>query len=280
MSIEQQVIQRSELLNRRVIDRGTAEEVGRIEELWLNPKSHNVIGFSCKSGLFGRKKHAFTWEQIHTIGTDSILVNVNSEAEEPQKPEDATNLISHEVLTDAGNTAGYLVDYILATQTGTVVSYLYQSSGWRGAVDGTYLLSPEDISSVGSKRIIVVDSSVQEPQQYTEGMNQRLNKVGELLQDDYGKTMTDLRGLIKGAQNISEQAKSKVQEVAGQAREGTTSFAEQAREKAQEVAEQTRERVAEMRGEQKPASLAEEPAIEVEVKTAEEPQKTEQQENQ
>jgi uncharacterized protein YrrD len=266
MAIEQQVIQYSQLINRRVIDRGTAEEVGRLDELWLNSKSHHVVGFSCKSGGvlgLGVKKHSFSWEQIYSIGADSnsILVNINSEVEEPEKsPEISPPIIGHEVLTDGGNTAGELRDYIIATQTGAVVGYLYKSSGWRGAVEGTYLLSPEDIASIGSKRIIAIDTAVQEPQPYTDGMNQKLNKVGELLREDYSQTMGDLRGLIKGAQNISEQAKSKVQEVAGQAREGTVSFAEQAREgtvsfaeqareKAQEVANQTRDRVAEMRGE-------------------------------
>jgi uncharacterized protein YrrD len=209
------------------------------------------------------KKHSFSWEQIYSIGADSnsLLVNINAEVEEPEKsPEISPPIIGHEVLTDGGNTAGELRDYIIATQTGAVVGYLYKSSGWRGAVEGTYLLSPDDITSMGSQRIIAIDTAVQEPQPYTDGMNQKLNKVGELLKEDYSKTMGDLRGLIKGAQNISEQAKSKVQEVAGQAREGTVSFAEQAREgtvsfaeqareKAQEVADQTRDRVAEMRGE-------------------------------
>ncbi|MBO0347636.1 PRC-barrel domain-containing protein [Phormidium pseudopriestleyi FRX01] len=264
MAIEQQVIQSSQLLNRRVIDRGTAEEIGHIDELWLNANSHHVVGFSSKSGGvlgLGVKRHSFSWAQIYSIGADSVLVNINAEAEEPEKsPEINQGIIGHEVLTDSGNTAGELRDYIIATQTGAVVGYLYKSSGWRGAVEGTYLLSPDDISSIGSKRIIAIDTAIQDPQPYTDGMNQKLNKVGELLKDDYTKTMGDLRGLMKGAQNISEQAKSKVQEVAGQAREGsvsfaeqaregTVSFAEQAREKASEVANQTRDRVAEMRGE-------------------------------
>ncbi len=245
MAIEQQVIHFSQLLNRRIIDRSTAEEVGRLDELWLNPTSHHVVGFSSKSGGvlgLGVKKHSFSWEQIYSIGADSILVNINAEVEEAEKsPEISPPIIGHEVLTESGNTAGHLRDYIIATQTGAIVGYLYKSSGWRGAVDGTYVLSPDDITSIGSKRILVGDTAVQEPQAYTDGMNQKLNKVGELLKEDYGKTMGDLRGLIKGAQNISEQAKSKVQEVAGQAREGTASFAEQAREKAQEVAGQARE---------------------------------------
>jgi uncharacterized protein YrrD len=276
MAIEQQVIQYSQLLNRRIIDRGTAEEVGRLDELWLNPQSHHVVGFSSKSGGvlgLGVKRQSFTWEQIYSIGADSILVNINAEVEEPEKsPEITLPIIGHEVLTDGGNMAGELRDYIIATQTGAVVGYLYKSSGWRGAVEGTYLLSPEDITSMGSKRIIAIDTAVQDPQPYTDGMNQQLNKVGELLRDDYTRTMADLRGLMKGAQNISEQARSKVQEVAEQAREGTTSFAEQAREgtasfaeqareKAQEVANQTRDRVAEMKGESTTTPVLPESAV-------------------
>ena len=287
MAIEQQVIQYSQLINRRIIDRGTAEEVGKLDELWLNPQSHHVVGFSSKSGgvlRLGVKRHSFTWEQIYSIGADSILVNINAEVEEPEKsPEISHPIIGHEVLTDSGNTAGELRDYIIATQTGAVVGYLYKSSGWRGAVEGTYLLSPDDIASIGSKRIIAIDTAIQDPQPYTDGMNQKLNKVGELLKDDYTKTMADLRGLMKGAQNISEQAKSKAQEVAGQAREGTmsfaeqaregtASFAEQAREKAQEVAHQTRDRVAEMRGESTTTPVLPESEVAPEPEVVPEPQ--------
>lgn len=264
MSTEQQVIQRSQLLNRRVIDRTTAEEIGRLDDLWLDPKTHQVLGFTCKSGFLGRQKHAFTWAQIHTIGTDSILVNVNPETEDPQKPEQAVNVMGHEVLTDSGNTVGQLADYILAAQSGTVVGYLYKSSGWRGVVDGTYLLSPEDISSVGSKRVIVIDSAVQEPQQYTEGMNQRLNQMGEFLKDDYDKSMRDLRTLIRGGQTFAEQAKDRAQEMGEQAQERARILAEQARDRAQEVAEQTRERVAQMKPQEKAAALPGEPEILVE----------------
>ncbi|MEB3830919.1 PRC-barrel domain-containing protein [Phormidium sp. CCY1219] len=247
MSTEQQVSKRSDLLDRRVINRATADEIGKLDELWLDPQSHKVVGFSCKAGFLGMKKNFFSWNQIHTIGQDSVLINFDAEASAEEKPEGVMNAIGHEVLTDTGTTAGQLVDYMIATQTGTVVSYLFKSSGWRGAVGGTYLLSPEDISSFGSKRLIVVESAVQEPQQYTEGMNQRLNKVGELLQNDYDKTMKDLRGLIKGAQDVSEQAQNRLQDVSGQAREDALNFADRARDKAQEVAEQTRDRVAQMK---------------------------------
>jgi uncharacterized protein YrrD/uncharacterized protein YjbJ (UPF0337 family) len=241
VNIEQQIVERTKLLNRLVLDRATAEEVGRVEALWLDSKANQVVGLTCKSGFLGRQKHFFTWGEIQTIGADSLMVSLDENRVEPDSPQPSDTLVGQEVWTDAGNKVGQLVDYLFATQTGIVVGYLFKSSGWRGIVGDTYLLSPEDIVSMGSKRVIVSDSAVQTPQEYTEGMSKKLNKVGELFQEDYDKTLVDLRGLIKGAQNLSEQARGKVQEVAGQAQEGAQSFAEQARDRAGQVGETARE---------------------------------------
>jgi uncharacterized protein YrrD len=104
--------------------------------LWLNPQSHQVIGFTCKSGFLGGLKQVFRWEQITTIGTDSIIVNNTPEVIEPETPIQKISLIGHEVWTDAGNKVGKIVDYLFNPQTGAIVNYLFVSSGWRGILDG------------------------------------------------------------------------------------------------------------------------------------------------
>ena len=62
MNTEPKIVRQSELLNRLVLERSTAEEVGRVEQVWLNPQSHKVEGFTCKSGFLGSKKQVLTWE--------------------------------------------------------------------------------------------------------------------------------------------------------------------------------------------------------------------------
>ncbi len=235
MTAEQQTIRGNALINRLVIDRQTAEEVGRVEQLWLDPQAHRLLGFTCKSGLFSNKKRAFTWANIYSIGTDSIVVNNPHETEDPEKPAQVASIIGREVFTETGNKAGKLVDFVLLPHTGTVVNYLYSSNGWRGVLDGIYMFSPADITSIGSKRVMVADVAVQVPQKYAEGLTQ-------ILREDYDKTRRDLETFKRNAQTFAEQAKEKAQEVREQAQERAQTFAEHARERVQDAREHAQER--------------------------------------
>lgn len=218
MDTQLEVVKQSDVLNRLVLDRRTTEEVGRVEQIWLNPQSHQVIGFTCKSGFLGNKKTSFSWRQVETVGDDSILVNYDQEIIEPEKPE-LYSLIGHEVWTDAGNKAGKIVDFLFLPQTGDVVEYLFMSSGWRGVLDGVYLLAPLTISSVGSKRVIVPDEVVQAPLQYNEGLNQRFSQAAEFLKDDVKRTHLDWQAVKRNAQSMTEQVKEKTQDLTNIAKE-------------------------------------------------------------
>lgn len=213
MSTQAKIIRQSELLNRLVLERNTAEEVGRVEKFWLNSQLHRVEGLTCKSGFLGSQKQTFVWKEIITIGSDSIIVNNSSEGGEAERQSQAVSLIGHELWTDAGNKAGKIMDYLFDSQTGAVVSYLFVSSGWRGVLDGVYLFPIEAIASIGSKRVIVADAVVQEPQLYTEGLNQRVNQAAELLKEDYKKTQEDLDLLKRNAQKIKEQVRETTESV-------------------------------------------------------------------
>jgi uncharacterized protein YrrD len=219
MDEQQELVKHGEILGRLVLDRRTAEEVGRVEQLWLNPQSHHVMGLTCKSGFLGTNKRSFTWAQIETIGNDSILVNCDSEGIDPEKPESVVSLIGHEVWTDAGNKAGKIVDYLFIPQTGAVINYLFVSNGWRGILDGVYLLVSEAIASVGSKRVIVPDAIVQVPQHYVEGLNQKVSQATEFLKEDYRKTQSDWEAIKRSAQNITEQVKDTTEKVTNIAKE-------------------------------------------------------------
>lgn len=219
MNTQPEVVRQSEVLNRLVLDRSTAEEVGRVEQVWLNPQSHQVVSLTCKSGFLGNKKQSFMWAQVEAIGNDSILVNVNPEKVESEKPESAVSLMGHEVWTDAGNKVGKIVDYIFVPQTGTILSYLFVSSGWRGVLDGIYLLPSTAIASVGSKRAIVADAIVQDPQQYAEGWNQKVAQAAEFLREDYKKTQGDWDTIKRSAQTISEQVRETTEKVTSVAKE-------------------------------------------------------------
>ncbi len=222
MSTQQQVLRRSELMNRLVLDRNTVEDLGRIEQIWINSQSHQVVGFTCKLGILNGHKQLFNWDKIDKIGEDAILVHPNQEtakltkSQQQQalasgrtvtKPEPAIHGIGHEVWTNAGNKVGTIIDYLFDIKTGFINDYLYKSDGWRGALDGIYQLPVTAISSTGSKRLIVLESVVRSPQKYTQGLSQKVGQAAEFLQEDLEKTLEHLEGLKRGAQKLTGTGK-------------------------------------------------------------------------
>lgn len=219
MNTQPSTIRHGELVHKLVLDRRTAEEFGRIDYLWLIPQTHRVVGFTCKSGLFGGRKRSFTWGQIESIGADSIMVNFNAnDFADPQKPEEAFSLIGHEVWTEAGNKAGKVVDYLFVPETGGVVNYLFVSNGWQGILNVAYLLDLSDITSIGSKRLIVKNAAVEGAKQYG-SWQEKINQVTEVLKEDYKKTQADLEVFKRGAQDMAGRVKDKAQDIAEQLKE-------------------------------------------------------------
>lgn len=216
--IEPSVIQHSDLLGRLVIDRNTTDDLGRVDQVWLAHKTHQIVGLSCKSGLLGRKHTEFAWGQIETIGQESVLVSYVA-GTETQRPPDTELIIGHEVWTDGGNRAGTVVDYQFDVATGAVVDYLFVSNGWQGRLDGVYRLSPTAVISVGSKRMIVNKTAVEEPEQVSAGLADRVTKMKEFLKDDLSRTKDDMKAALEGTQAIASQVQSQGQKLADQAQE-------------------------------------------------------------
>ena len=221
----------SNLINLLVLDYNTTEEVGRVKQLWLDLKAHQVRGLTCTSGLLGRTKHSLTWEQIETIGIDSILVKMLEETE-PEKPEGILDSVAGlEVWTDAGNKAGQLTDYFVDIETGVVVDYLFVSNGWKQLADGMYRLPSQAVLSVGKKRIIVSDSMVQNAQSYGESLSEKIHQASEFFKEDYTRTKEDLASAMQGTQEFAGQLQEKTHQVSDRAKEKLSEFTERVQEK-------------------------------------------------
>ena len=212
MSQQLEVLKRSELLNRLVLDRKTAEKVGHVSQLLLDNHAQKVIGIVCQSGLLGKNKYILSWEHIEAIGKDSILVHL------PETPlleitDSIQPPVNTEVWTNAGNKVGKILEFFFNPNTGSVVSYLFSSSGLQGLMDGVYLLPPAAISSVGTQRVIVLEAAVQNPQKYTEGLSKKLDQATFFIHQDYQKTKSDLEVMKQKTQGIVEQVKDVTQDV-------------------------------------------------------------------
>ncbi len=238
-----EVLKHSQLLKKLVLDLETVEEQGYISQLCLNPQSHHVVGFICKSGVFGKQKKYFAWTQVETIGIDAILVNENQEQEISEESQKIVNIIDNEVWTDTGEKVGFIVEYLLNIKTGAVVNYLFKSNGWRSLLDNIYLLSPEAVSSAGNKRVIIVSTYLENLQNYTEGVCQKLGLVNNFLQEDLLITKQHIDaakceakkfvlGFQKTAKLVKEQAQEKAQVV----------ITEQAKQKVEEFQSKSTEK--------------------------------------
>lgn len=235
-TLSETAIKSGDLLNRLVLDYKTTEKVGRVKQLWLDVKTHQVTGLTCASGMLGREQHSFSWDKIETIGKDSILVNLE-EQEEVEQPELIDRVIGLGVWTDGGNKAGKLIEYCLDPQTGAVVDYLFVSNGWRGITHGTYRLPPSGVISIGSKRIIFAEAMVENPVQYEEGLGGKIRHAQESIKEDYVHSQEDFAVAVKNTQKFASQLQEKAQQATEKAKEKLSEFKAKASEDRQTAVE-------------------------------------------
>jgi uncharacterized protein YrrD len=262
MSIQPELIKQSELLGRLVLDRETMEEVGKVERLWLNPHTHKIVGFTAKSGLLGLKKVSVAWQQIYSLGTN-ILVNNIAERDEWKKPDTSEQILGWELLTENGNEAGKIEDYLIEPITGEVISYLFLASDRGNILTRRFLLSPEGITNIGNKRVLARTVAVENSQPYTEGLNRLLVQAKDFIIEDRENTLQHLEAVKSRFTNLVEQFKTdappKIEQVKGQVSDKVQELKEQATEKAQEFKEQATGKAQELKAQaqEKAQSLAE-----------------------
>ncbi|MGB7417458.1 MAG: PRC-barrel domain-containing protein [Thermosynechococcaceae cyanobacterium] len=205
--MSQSSLQRSALHNQMVLDRQTSEKVGHLSELLLDSPSQRIVGFQCGGGLLGGPRQTFSWSQIESIGADSIVISGQQWEPDFEGTGPIKVPIGHEVWSDTGNQMGKIKDLLFDPDTGKVISYIFTAKGWQSIMDGTYLLPCVAVSSIGSKRVIALESMVNNPQQYQEGLGQKAGQVTDFLKADYEQTKQDLAAMKTSAQGAMEQVK-------------------------------------------------------------------------
>jgi uncharacterized protein YrrD len=253
MTVQPEVINQGDLLNRLVLNHDTMEELGRIEVLWMYPQAHRVLGFVCKSGFLGNRKLAFKLSQIEAIGDNGILTHSQPDATDADRVRQLESLIQCEVWSQAGTKLGKIIDCEFNLRTGVITDYLLvgdRLGGLTGGLAGTiHRLPPARIASFGRTRALVAATSVESFAIYREGLGQKLAHVTHTLKEEYSQVTEELKTLAKQAQENTQQTTIQVKTLAEQAREQAWEqaqrFAEQAKEKVQELNEQLNEQIAE-----------------------------------
>jgi uncharacterized protein YrrD/gas vesicle protein len=257
MSIQPELIKQSQLVGKLVLDRQSMEERGKVERVWLDPRTHRIVGITCKSGFIGMKKLDFAWQQIYSLG-NNILVNNIADGDEWQKPDTSEQILDWELITDDGNKAGKIEDYLIEPATGEVISYLFLAIDRGNILTRRFLLPPEGIDNIGNKRVLARTIAIETSAPYTEGLNRLLTEARDFIIEDKDTTLQHVEAVKSRFTSLVEQFKTetptkleqvkgqvteKVQGLAGQATEKVQGFKEQATEKAQGLAGQATEKV-------------------------------------
>jgi uncharacterized protein YrrD len=200
----------SELLHRLVLDRTTAEEFGKVEVVWMQPETHQVMGIVSKTSLLSKKRFAFKLSQLLTIGAEGIVVNSLPVETDTEYVGVLETLIGHELWSDSGNRLGHITDCLFQLETGEITDYLFRSQGWQGYIDRVYRLPTRGIVQMGKKRVLVAERAVPLIAAYQDGLEQKVSKVTEDLQED-------LQSLSETAQSATKRAGQQVRAIAEQA---------------------------------------------------------------
>ncbi|MBF2083735.1 PRC-barrel domain-containing protein [Thermoleptolyngbya sp. C42_A2020_037] len=255
------VMLQSEVIGKVVIKPDTAEEVGRVSRLWLDPKAHQIVGLECTAGALGIKRHAYNWLQIASIGSEGVILKAHI-GPEATKPDTVVFVLGDEVWTDGGSRAGLVVDYRLDPTSGHVLDYLFTTDGWGGLTSGLYRLHPAGVIGVSDRRLVCTVSSVEAAELESPGVVQKVQQAREFLKKDYSQTKADvsnlkqkLTGLVgqvqSSAQSLTEQTKAtladkaeQLQQTTEKAKETLSDKAGQLQQTAENAAAQAKERLA------------------------------------
>ncbi len=222
-------IRQSRFLNQLVIDRSTTEIVGRVEQVWMDPAVHRVLGFVCKQGLWGTRRDVFALPQIHMLGEDSIVLASSPTRATLEQVRQLESLINLEVWSEAGERIGKVVDCEFNLKTGKVIRYLMTLEGFHSLTSGLYQIFPTQIVSYGDQRVLICNAATDNLELFQPGLEQRLihasEHLSEHLKEDYGQWSQKARQMAEQAKGRlrvwTEQATQRVRDLAEQTSEWT-----------------------------------------------------------
>lgn len=244
---------RTDLMGRLVINQQTVEEIGRVHQLFVDSKTHTVVGASCKAGLLGRNIHGFKWSQVSSIGDDSILIDGSPEAT-PAMPDTISPIVGLELWTDSGNKVGSISNYCLDTSTGQVTDYVFVASGLQGIKEGSFSFPHTAVMSVGQKRAIAKESALNSAEKFSGGLQDKLHQAVEFVKEDYAQSQAELTTFVTSAQPAVSKIQASAQQVASQAKETAETVQCQLQTTVHKVAEQVQETAASVQNKVEPPS--------------------------
>jgi sporulation protein YlmC with PRC-barrel domain len=207
MAIPEQVQQRSDLIGTQVITRNTGKKLGVINQLWVDIDQREVVALGLRSTLITGEQRYLFLENVRQIG-DVVLVDDESILEDVN-PLNYSTLISHEVITEAGEVLGKVRGFKFDTVSGEITALVIASLGLPlipSQLISTYELPVDQIVSTGPDRVIVFEGTEDKLMQITVGVLERLGLGGapwENEEEDYIPTRTPTSNQLASGQRTA-----------------------------------------------------------------------------
>jgi sporulation protein YlmC with PRC-barrel domain len=181
--------QRSDLIDTQVIAKDTGKRLGIVKELLVDIDSREVVAMGLRDGWLaapgGLVKYMFL-ASIEKMG-DVILVP-NGDAIEDLDPENYTNLIGCEVITETGDMLGKVRGFKFSCDDGKLTSIIIAAIGLPLIPDNvisTYEFSIDEVVSSGPNRLMVFEGCEERLEQLSVGFLERIGLGKAPWEDEY-----------------------------------------------------------------------------------------------
>uniref|UniRef100_B8HYG2 PRC-barrel domain protein n=1 Tax=Cyanothece sp. (strain PCC 7425 / ATCC 29141) TaxID=395961 RepID=B8HYG2_CYAP4 len=213
MTLSEQLLQRSDLVNTQVITRDTGKKLGVINQVWVDVDQREVVALGLKSTLFTGEQRYMYLSSVSQIG-DVILVEDERAIEEIESL-NYSALVNSEVVTETGELIGKIRGFKFDPNNGQIVDLIIASFGspWiPSQLISTYELPVDEIVSTGPERLIVFEGAEERLNQLTVGVMERLG-IGappwEREEEDYLPTTTSTSNQLPSGSRVSYPATSR-----------------------------------------------------------------------
>jgi uncharacterized protein YrrD len=174
--VRSEVRRRSQVLGTQVISQGNAARLGVVSEVWADLEAKQVLVLGVLEKAFAGSPRLMELRQVTALGQDAVLVP-SEEVFDNLDLEGLSRVVGSEVVTEEGIRLGKVKDFEFNSVSGIITGLVLSNLGLTflpGFILSTYLLSTDEIVSVGGDRLIVADGAETRLTQLAKGILETL----------------------------------------------------------------------------------------------------------
>lgn len=154
-----------DLIGMPIIDLSNGEIVGRVRDVYFNPKSHRILGIVVDGGGWLKGPRKICYADLTGIGDDAVTIENDMVILKEPIEEDCIltgegTLIGNKVMTRDGNELGTIADVIFDHSTGEITHYQLSEGIVQDMLEGREIL-PVDTEFQYGKDALIVDFNLE-----------------------------------------------------------------------------------------------------------------------